>query len=80
MVLCTDGVWSVIDDYEFAQVAKEPSAEQSSQNLINLALSRDTDDNVSVVVFHLRKMTSVSAKPETEQKMSWFQKLRKMAR
>jgi serine/threonine protein phosphatase PrpC len=80
LVLCTDGVWSVIDDQEFAQVAKESSAEESSQNLIDLALSRETDDNVSVVVFHLRKLTPVLSEPEPEQKMSWFQKLRKLAR
>ncbi len=81
LVLCTDGVWSVVEDHEFAQVAKEASAEEGSQNLINLALSRDTDDNVSVVVFHLRKLTPVdSAEPEPEQKLNWFQKLRKLAR
>lgn len=81
LVLCTDGVWSVIDDHEFARVANEASVDESSQNLINLALSRNTDDNVSVVVFHLRKLTPVvSTVSEPEQKLNWFQKLRKLAR
>lgn len=81
LVLCTDGVWSVINDDEFAQVANDPSLDQSSQNLVDLALKRDTDDNVSVVIFHIQKLVSVQVQEaEPEQKISWFQKLRKLAR
>lgn len=80
LVLCSDGVWSVIADNEFAQVADEPSIAVGSQNLINLALERHTDDNVSVVAFHLQKLTPVSVEAEPEPQTSWFQKLRKMAR
>jgi len=80
LVLCSDGVWSVIQDEEFAQAASELPLDVISQNLINLALDRETDDNVSVVVFHLRKLTPVHAAPESDQQTNWFQKLRKMAR
>jgi len=80
LVLCSDGVWSVIQDDEFAQAANETSVEAISQNLIDLALQRETDDNVSVVVSHLRKLTPVHAEPESSQQSNWFQKLRKMAR
>ena len=80
VVLCTDGVWSVINDDEFARVANESSLEQSSQNLLDLALNRNTDDNVSAVIFHVQKLVSVQEEVETEQKISWFQKLRKLAR
>jgi protein phosphatase len=80
LVLCSDGVWSVIQDNEFAQAADDLPADVISQNLIDLALHRETDDNVSVIVFHLRKLVPVPAEPESEQKNNWFQKLRKMAR
>jgi protein phosphatase len=80
LVLCSDGVWSVIQDDEFAQAADKSSVDAISQTLIDLALHRETDDNVSVVAFHLRKLTPVHTEPETDQQTNWFQKLRKMAR
>jgi protein phosphatase len=80
LILCSDGVWSVIEDEEFAQVASEASSmEEISQNLIDLALQHETDDNASVVVFHLRKLIPVSSEQESQEKgINWFQKLRKL--
>jgi len=79
LVLCSDGVWSVIEDDDFARVTAEKSpVDLISQNLIDLALQHETDDNASVVVFHLRKLVAVSAEHESQQKNSWFQKLRKL--
>lgn len=80
LVLCSDGLWSVIEDDEFAQIANESPVEAIAQNLIDLALNRHTDDNVSVVALRLRKLTPVPAEPQPEQQQTnWFQKLRKMA-
>lgn len=81
LVLCSDGLWSVVDDDEFAQTAGESSVDAIAQNLVDLALSRDTDDNVSVVVLQLRKLTPVHVdpQPQPERQDNWFQKLRKMA-
>ncbi len=81
MVLCSDGVWSVVEDEEFGKVASEPhSVNVISRNLINLALHNETDDNASVVVFHLRKLipASTELKPHQEGGMNWFQNLRKL--
>jgi serine/threonine protein phosphatase PrpC len=79
LILCSDGVWSVIEDDDFARVAVEKvSVDLISQNLIDLALQHETDDNASVVVFHLKKLVEVAAEHESQQKMSWFQKLRKL--
>jgi serine/threonine protein phosphatase PrpC len=80
LILCSDGVWSVIEDDEFAQVASESSSvDQISQNLINLALDHQTDDNASVVGFHLRKLVPVSVDHESYKPRAgnWFQNLRK---
>jgi protein phosphatase len=79
LVLCSDGVWSVIEDDELARVAAEQApVDLISRNLIDLALQRETDDNASVVVFHLNKLVAASAELEPRQENSWFQKLRKM--
>ena len=57
VVLCSDGVWSVIQDDEFAQVVTESNGiDQVSENLIHLALDRGTDDNASVVAIHVREL------------------------
>jgi serine/threonine protein phosphatase PrpC len=79
LVLCSDGVWSVIEDDGFARVASEKApVGLISQNLIDLALQHETDDNASVVVFHVKKLAALSAEPESHQENTWFQKLRKM--
>lgn len=81
LILCSDGVWSVIEDEEFAQVTNEASSvEEISRNLIDLALDKNTDDNASVVVFHLRKLIPVSSGQEVhnEKSTGWFQKLRNL--
>ena len=81
LVLCSDGVWSVIEDEEFAQVAgKSSSVDEISQNLIDLALQRETDDNASVVVFHLRKLTPALPEHNSQpgKTTNWFQNLRKL--
>jgi len=82
LILCSDGVWSVIEDEEFAQVAsKTSSVNEISQNLVNLALHHHTDDNASVVVFHLRKLVPVSMEQDTRNPKitsNWFQNLWKL--
>jgi serine/threonine protein phosphatase PrpC len=81
LILCTDGVWSVIEDDEFARVARSSeSMGEVSQNLIDLALQNHTDDNASVVVFHLRKLHPLAVDPDSSEEKStgWLQKLRKL--
>lgn len=54
IVLCSDGVWSVIQDNEFARLAGQlPDSQTLSHGLVDLALERQTDDNCSVVVVHI---------------------------
>jgi protein phosphatase len=79
LVLCSDGVWSVIEDNDFAKVAAEKThVDMISQNLIDLALQHETDDNASVVVFHLKKLAASFAEHESQQENNWFQNLRKL--
>jgi protein phosphatase len=70
LVLCSDGVWSVIEDQEFAQVAAQSSdVNNLSETLINLALERQSDDNLSVVAIHLQQLGP--AETTAGQRRSW---------
>jgi serine/threonine protein phosphatase PrpC len=54
-------VWSVIQDHEFAECADGTgNAEVYGQRLINLALERRSDDNISVVVIHIHSLALVT--------------------
>ncbi len=69
LVLCSDGVWSVIEDQEFAQLAASASDMPSlSQSLIDQALERQSDDNLSVVAIHLHHLGPSEA---AEPRRSW---------
>jgi protein phosphatase len=59
LILCTDGVWAHVEDDEFAQVAlsvRDP--EQISQMLIDIAMERNSDDNLSAIVIHIEQLAS----------------------
>jgi PPM family protein phosphatase len=59
VIFCSDGVWSVIDDDEFGTLAsKAVSAEQINQTIVDLAMKRGSDDNVSAVTIILHKLVS----------------------
>jgi PPM family protein phosphatase len=62
LVLCSDGVWSVIEDEEIARLASEARAAPAlSHSLINLALERETDDNVSAIAIHIERLAPAPA-------------------
>jgi serine/threonine protein phosphatase PrpC len=70
LVLCSDGVWSVVEDQEFALLAASASdMNDFSQDLIDLALERQSDDNLSVVAIHLQQLGP--AESPAEQRRSW---------
>ncbi|MBI5028912.1 MAG: serine/threonine-protein phosphatase [Chloroflexi bacterium] len=61
VILCSDGVWSVIEDHEFAELAtRTRGAHELSQSLINLALHRQTDDNASAITVHIKSLSAPS--------------------
>jgi serine/threonine protein phosphatase PrpC len=55
-VLCTDGLWDVIGRNEIAEIVTEvgspgtPTVADAADRLVDLALARDTADNVTVLV------------------------------
>lgn len=70
IILCSDGVWSVIDDHEFAHVSHAArDAADLSQRLIDLAIERQSDDNLSAVVIHVHHLGPAAA--HSQARRSW---------
>ncbi|HEX2908795.1 MAG TPA: protein phosphatase 2C domain-containing protein [Phototrophicaceae bacterium] len=56
LILCTDGLWAFVEDDDFAQIVTDVQEPQLvGQNLIELALSRSSDDNLSVLVIQVQR-------------------------
>ncbi len=59
LILCSDGVWAVVQDDEFGDCAVQASDMESlSHSLIDLAMDRDSDDNASVVAVRVEQLAS----------------------
>ena len=82
LVLCTDGLWSVVEDDELMHIlATSHTTEAASRSLIDLALQKNSDDNVSAVVFHLHKLIPITTEHRTKARApaSWLQNLWKVS-
>jgi PPM family protein phosphatase len=80
IILCSDGVWSVIEDDEFAIVSNHHPVEKISQTLVELALHRGSDDNASVVAFQINRFLPVSEESRRQEKTGWIHSLRNLTR
>jgi protein phosphatase len=57
ILLCTDGVWSEVEDKEIADLSAGcESPREFGRALVDLAMERGSEDNVSVIVIHLDKL------------------------
>ena len=58
VVLCTDGVWGAIEDQDFADVAaQEPTLAGYNRFLVEEALRRGSDDNLSLLTLQCNALT-----------------------
>jgi PPM family protein phosphatase len=63
IVLCSDGLWSVLEDDAIAEVAsQEPDPQTASQRLIERALDAQSDDNVSAVTIMVQQLADAPAR------------------
>jgi protein phosphatase len=60
--MCSDGLWSEIEDPEIAQVLGEHNPTQACHELLQLALARDCLDNVSIQVVRVQ---AIAPPPES---------------
>jgi PPM family protein phosphatase len=77
LILCSDGLWSVIEDHELIDlVSAAQSADHLSQSLIDLALERNSDDNISTVVINIHRLARGNVSGQASNDVSWVQSLR----
>jgi protein phosphatase len=70
IILCSDGVWSVIEDEEFAKMtAANTNPENLSREIVELALERDHDDNLSTAAIYLNRLSNKELPGESNR--SW---------
>ena len=65
LVLCSDGLWNMVDDATIAEVAARAAPQQACQDLIGAALEAGGYDNVSVGIFAVRAPGGPAAEPQT---------------
>jgi serine/threonine protein phosphatase PrpC len=61
IILCSDGIWSVIEDDEFARLAVDlENPAYLGEVLVDRALRRYSDDNLSVIAIRVQQLASVA--------------------
>ena len=61
IVLCSDGVWATIQDDEFARLVVESNDQDNlCRHIVELAMERDSDDNLSIVILYLKRIVSTT--------------------
>lgn len=61
LILCSDGVWALVQDHEFAEIASATTDMAAlSAALVALAQDRDSDDNTSVVAVRVQRVVGVA--------------------
>jgi PPM family protein phosphatase len=64
IILCTDGVWSVVEDPELAEIsAANESPLEAGRTLVDLAMERGSEDNVSAVVIAWKGLPAGEPRP-----------------
>lgn len=73
VVLCTDGVWGLIEDPDFAEYADagQPLADYN-QTLLSEALRRGSDDNLSILSLRFHALASASRRARSRPSLGAF--------
>ncbi len=59
ILLCSDGLWAFVEDDEIARLTTQThDTGELGQQLINLALERQTDDNISVIAIRIEQVAA----------------------
>jgi PPM family protein phosphatase len=63
LVMCSDGVWGVLEPPEFARIVKGVTAEEAAEALVDAAVENGTDDNCTAVVVRVLDIGKVRDAP-----------------
>ena len=53
LILCTDGLWSLVGEADLAKVANENAPSEACNKLVQLALERGGPDNITVLILRV---------------------------
>ena len=53
LILCTDGLWSVVGERQLAQIAKANPPAEACRKLVRAALERGAPDNITVIILRV---------------------------
>ncbi|MCI0465394.1 MAG: protein phosphatase 2C domain-containing protein [Beijerinckiaceae bacterium] len=65
LVLCSDGLWNLVEDTIIAELAGRAEPQEACQRLISAALEKGGYDNVSVGIFAMRPADGAAASPQS---------------
>lgn len=65
LILCSDGLWNMVDDAAIAEIAARAAPQEACQQLIGAALEAGGYDNVSVGIFAVRTPGGPAAERQT---------------
>lgn len=74
IVLLSDGVWAAVEDAQIQEtVQKSPAAQSFCENLVDLAISQNSDDNCSVIAIKVRGFRfQTYEEPPVQKERGWF--------
>ncbi|HTX19292.1 MAG TPA: protein phosphatase 2C domain-containing protein [Bacteroidota bacterium] len=78
IILCSDGVWGVIEDDEFATFVEEREPSDLCKDVVDFAMERGSDDNLSMVALYLRRLAPTVAKHESDNRWLPLRALRRI--
>ena len=77
LVLCSDGIWSVIEDDELLRLTTQfKDHSVLTRKIVDRALELKSDDNVSCVVIHLQQLQNNGEEDETKKNRIFSKLLR----
>ncbi len=65
-LLCTDGLWGTLDEAEIEKVLRDQGAASACERLVEHALARGADDNVTVQVIDVSGLSPIEGPPADE--------------
>lgn len=74
LILCSDGLYNVLDDLDIEEIGRKGSAEDACRTLVATANARGTPDNLTVAIVHL-----TGATPERQATDGLRARLRRLA-
>jgi protein phosphatase len=88
VLICSDGLWGSIEDEEIGEIARSrDDPDEASRELVDLALDRGSDDNVSVIVLNINRTAPLpqdgarrEGRAQPKERRGWLAALTKRGR